>query len=223
MDGMAGLRGRVVKGAPVALLAAGCIALGAGPSAGLASRATCEQASGKTVVANERVRAFTRGERLYVCAARSRRMFVLGDFVSGGCDTSAGCSGVGLPVLAGRYVVYVEARQSRTAGTSAIYMFDTKRVRERLIWREGSLESLESVGISDLIATRLGGIAWIAVRGETGGAGTFRSRVFKANAGANLELLDEGQDIEPGSLGLSESQRRIYWTSSSQPRTAPIR
>ena len=212
-----------VGGVVAALIATAGLALGATSNNASAARPTCEGASGKTIAANQRVRAFTRGERLYVCAARSRRTLVLGDFLSGGCDTSSGCSGVGRPVLAGRYVVYVEARQTRTAGATVIYMLDTKRSRLRRIWGEGNLESTESVGISDLIATRLGGVAWIAVRGETGGAGTFRSRVFKANAGANLELLDEGQGTEPGSLGLSESERRIYWTSSGQSRTARIR
>ena len=206
------------------LVAAAWIALSATPNAGSAARPTCERASGKTIVANDRVRAFARAERLFVCAAMSRRVFALGDYAPYGCDSSSGCSGVGEPVLAGRYVAYVEFEATRDAGTSAIYFLDTKRARVRRVWREGTLDSMEEVATVALVATRRGGVAWIALSGQTGVPGA-TARVYGANAGANPELLDEGQglEIDPDSLALSDSERTLYWTHSGQPRSASIR
>lgn len=219
---MAGFRcrGRIVRG--TVLVAAGCIAIAATANGSSAARPKCEQASGKTLVANERVRAFARGERLYVCSAGSRRMFMLGDYLNV-CESSSGCSGVGVPALAGRYVAYVQVEQTRDAATSAIYVLDTKRARERRVWREGSLESRESVSLGGLVVTRLGAVAWIAVRRPTGVAGSDTRRVFKSDVGASREVLDEGQGIEIASLALSGSERTIYWANSGLPRSAPIK
>ena len=151
-------------------------------------------------------------------------MLALGDYLPYGCDSSSGCRGVGRPVLVGRHVAYVEFEATRYAVTSAIYVLDTRRARVRRVWREGTLDSMEEVAIVNLVATRRGGVAWIALSGQTGVPGA-TARVYRAYAGVNPELLDEGQglEIDPDSLALSHSERTLYWTRSGQPRSASIR
>lgn len=238
---MKGVRGWIVTGTVAALVAAACIALGAAPNAGWAARPKCEQASGKTLVANGRVRAFAQRGLLYACATGSRRMFFLGDNPSGTCESpSCESRGIEQVELAGRYVAYLEGELTRDAGTAAIYLLDTKRARKRRVFSGGSLESREKVTAPALVVTPRGGVAWIAVRElPEATTGPRTTRVFKQNAGASRELLDAvdvgegaplegqgtlgGQGIDLTSLALSEGGRTVYWTNSGQPRTAPIK
>lgn len=221
---MAGVSGRIVWRALAALVAGACIAVAATPEAGSAARPTCDEAGGKTIVENERVRAFARKGLLYACAAASRRTFVLGDYTSEACGSpTCESEGIDQVELAGRYVAYVEGESTRDAGTAAIFVLDTKRARERRVFREGDLASMESVFITGLAVTRLGGIAWIVTRAPTGVPIPGVARVFKQNAGASRELLDEGEGIDTESLALSESERTVYWTSSGLSRSRPIK
>lgn len=207
------------------LIATASASLVIGPSSNAASsvRPTCERADGKTIVANTLARAFVRSERLYACATRSRRMLTLGDYLPF-CDSASGCSGAGKLNLAGRYLAYEQLDATRDAGSSAVYIVDTRRARVRRVWREGDAASMEYTSVAGLVATQRGGVAWIALSGQTGVPGKTKTRVFRANAGARPEVLDQvqGLDIELDSLALSEGQRSVYWINSGQPRAAPI-
>lgn len=209
---------------PAVLVATVCLAIGATTDAASAPRPGCERASGKTIVANTFARAFVRAESLFVCAAGSRWILTLGDYLPS-CDSSSGCAGAGKLKLAGRYLAYEELDATPNATTSTIYAVDTRRTRVRRVWREETVESMEYTSVRDLVATRRGGVAWISLSGQTGAPAKTTTRVFRANAGASPELLDQvqGLDIELGSLALGEGERSIYWTHSGQPRTAPVK
>lgn len=215
--------GRASVLAILALVATACIALGATAKAGPGSRPKCERAQGKTIAANERVRVLASGDALYACAMASGRMFSLGEEEPDNPCAVFGCDFIGVVQtrLAGRYVAYVEADFDRYGGSVELYLLDTKLARRRGIWREANTNH---AGLAGLVLARRGGLAWLVAQpGTPAGSGT--RRVFKADAGAGRELLDErpGEDIGLGSLALSESERMIYWTNSGMPRSAPIR
>ena len=221
---MAGVRRGICNRVLGLMIGAACLSIGAASNTVSAAAPTCEQARGKTIVANTLARAFVRAERLYVCATESRRILKLGDYLPS-CESSSGCFGAGKLRLAGRYLAHEELDATPNATTSTIYTVDTRRAQVRRVWREKTIESMEYTSVRALVATRLGGVAWISLSGQTGVPAKTTIRVFRANAGASPELLDqvEGLDIELGSLALAEGGRSIYWTHSGQPRTAAIR
>ena len=193
----------------------------AGSSAALPK---CESASGTTVVANERARIFARRGTLYACAAGSRRTIELGPrFSAGECFSPNDCSGSGIRTvrLTRRFAAYVEARTTTDAATSAIRVVDIRQRTERNVWREGSLNSTESVGVPDIELASDGSIAWLAIRGPRGTTSTnFTRRVLASTRGAAPVVLDEGGGIELGSLALAG--KLVYWTNAGAPRSAAI-
>lgn len=73
-------------------------------------------------------------------------------------------------------------------------------------------------GVTDLEMTRRGAVAWIASRPPDDDAYFY---VQKADGTGNGQVvLDEGPDIDPRSLAISD--QRIYWTSGSEVRSATL-
>ncbi len=197
----------------VVLLLVGLGLLAAAP-AEAAKRKPCAAAGSKTVRADTHGRAFRvrrQGTRkYYACLYRSwRRVRIApdpGDYV-----TNLG--------LASPFVVFLSEQP-----TSQIASHELKRVDIRsgatvtVAWFGHHYEGINA--LEDLVPTRRGTVAWI--RNHWLGGEQPRRSVGKFEAGSQ-STVDPGPDVGTGSLAVTRSGDRLYWTNAGEARSAPLR
>lgn len=199
------------------LAALAVIALLAAPSAADAKR--CSKHGAHTILRTKTVRVFSvtaRDEtaRYYGCLYRRGRVVYLGKVPVEGPD------GIYEILAAGRFLafqIYEELGSHLTFTT--LYRADL---------RDGRVRTLEGFGVNpfggtwvvDVVLARTGATAWI--RGENDGGADNVNSVRKYDA-AGPGVLDPGPGVELGSLAITASGSRVYWTNAGEPRSAPLR
>jgi hypothetical protein len=164
---------------------------------------------GRTLAADSRARVWEvrRGDELslYACLRRTGRVRRL---TYGDIDYSS-------VRLAAPYVAYDDVEDGSGGVFEFIERVDLRTGREKQVAELGTLFG-EGSQLGDLVVARSGAVAWTAVKDENG------TSVEKYDAdGAGT--LDPGPDVDPGSLALTASGKRVYWTRGGVPQSAPLR
>jgi hypothetical protein len=194
----------------VALALITALVAAAGAAAGDKPRKCGEPGRG-TVVANERLHVYIRGDgRLIGCSYKTGRRFRLP-------VAEPGVDGYGPWALAGRFVAF---RHTGACGlcvdeNSFVYVFDSVSRRERS-WRLDFYDDGVVAAVTDIDVNRQGRVAWI-----------FRNRrapediqVQTESATDTPTVLDSGPDIARNSLAISGST--LYWTKAGAPQSAEL-
>jgi hypothetical protein len=187
----------------------------AGAGAGAAAAAACGPAGAKTIASSRGARVYESGTRVYGCAGRSGRSYVLGRHTS-----CVGGSEVGPVAVAGTSAAYGLATCGIDTGSAAVL------VREltdgKVVTREPATSAplgAESYQHVDSVVLRSGGaVAWIGSASSII-RHTHEIEVHSADA-HNTRLLDHGAGIAPMSLRLHGS--RLSWRDGGGTRTAKL-
>jgi hypothetical protein len=195
------------------VLTAPVLAHGAGAAA--KKHGKCSMPGSKTLAADSRGRVFAKynsdeEQYVYACLYRSGRRFPIGqnphdDFVS-----------IDLLALASPFVAYGETWRSSHGSYESVERLDLRSGRIRLL-AESSTEGGDG-GVDQLVATQRGAAAWLVYVEDASAV----LRVEKLDA-AGHAVLDPGPGVEAGSLAVTRSGRRVYWSNGGQPRSAALR
>lgn len=110
-------------------------------------------------------------------------------------------------------IVVRDLRIGERAGYSPVTTADT-------MWSPGNTP------VYQLVSKRTGSIAWASSIERRGGASIpTEYQIHAANGGFGRPgtMLEDGTDIDPRSLMLSNDRRTIHWTKGGEPRSAPLR
>lgn len=171
-------------------------------------------------------------ENVYACIFSQNKRRRLGTLRDCRDDLS-----VGLFLLRGRYVGYVETSCSLVAGTDWVVVRDIKtgKVKYRAYGAanpETAPSAEPNITVRDLAMSRTGSVVWIGdYDADAGGLGDPDDRrqvrmMFAGYAQANGDVVDEGFGIAPGSLALGPQNQQgfswAYWQHGDQARTAKL-
>jgi hypothetical protein len=174
----------------------------------------CTLRGSKTLAADARGRVFEKdhadGAYIYGCLYRTGRRFAIGD------NPHDDFLSIDALALASPFVAYGET----TASTIGTY-----EIVERLDLRNGRIKDVTDSkredpdpGIDQVVLTPRGAVAWIGYGNDY----TDILKVEKLDA-AGHALLDPGPGVENGSLAVTRSGRRLYWSNGGEPRSAVLR
>jgi len=179
-----------------------------------AKRHTCKARGSETVRADEGGRVYTREhprtgyETHYACSYRSGTHW----------DMNQDDDNVTAITLASPYVAFLRYNVDSHIASSDLYVLDMRTGRERFLAefrREPDDPAGEDFG--QAVLSRSGAVAWTTVR-----VGDGATRLSKRDRDGRA-VLDPGPGVDAGSLALSPSGRRLYWSNAGEPRTSRLR
>lgn len=166
-------------------------------------------ANGATIAADSRARVWQVKRHdelsLYACLRRTGRVRRL---TSGDIDYDS-------VRLAAPFVVYVENEAGSGLVSEIIQRVDIRAGTQERIAEFGTLSG-EGSNLDDYVVAHSGAVAWIATDDSSG---TSAGKYDADGAGT----LDPGPDVDPGSLALTASGKRVYWTRGGVPQSASLR
>jgi hypothetical protein len=187
------------------IIAAGAVLLVAGGSAQAGTRNAqhCARSGARDVAADARGRIYElRSHGLapwYACLrSRDRSLFI--------DESSPPESVLSLPAVASPFAAVVIDKLSTNGPVSEVNLIDMRS--------GGNPTALAPGGVSDLVLTKHGVVAWI----QAGDPGVPRS-VRRMDRHGDVAQLDSG-DIAAGSLAVNPDGRHLYWTREGVARTA---
>jgi hypothetical protein len=218
--------GRNIRGALVACLAV-LGALAFSPSGAAATRAPgCPPASAHVLARGRSLRVYSLGSRtpastrIEACVTgRGRRMTLLAPAKGSGLRRSLGGF-----AFAGTKLAYVEDQFGVDSGSLNIVVVDVahRRVLRVLRGVGGYVDAgiLGSSQIGQVVLGASGSVAWITEAHGPRANPTLAVAVHAASLTGAISTLDEGPDIEFGSLTLSGTQ--LGWRHGGAERHAPL-
>jgi hypothetical protein len=189
------------------------------PPAGAARDASCAMKGSKTIRADTRARVFVHRSRAngtvyYACLYRNgrRREIPLPDEAYRGWT------------LASPYLSYLEPGGASTVSVDVLWVYDIRTGMEYEAAEAVQSEEGSSAIENPLLAPT-GAVAWIRARTRPDSARTqvITERSVEKWSPAGEATLDPGPTVDAGSLALSTSGRRVYWTNAGEPRSARLR
>jgi hypothetical protein len=193
---------------------------------GAARQRRCAPRRSRTVAATAGARVFElANNEMYACRYnRPRRVFV---------GTTDDCSDDSIGrdhVLAGRYVAYVSQECRVTTDDETVLVYDLNTGRRLHAGAAATGESTQPAFrqgalVRGMVMNSKGSVAWIGVYDGDGQPDTVAAelQVWRADrvTGLNGELIDQGADIDPGSLALAGDT--VYWRDGPTAQSATLR
>jgi hypothetical protein len=184
-----------------------------------AKRHSCAAKHSKTAVRDRRVRIFysDRGglPEYRACFYRDgrRRRFTTGNE-----------DGLGEIRLRTPYVAWVELGSGSGTTFETLYSGNLRTGRSRELASFYAPQGPYGRDLRGLVLSETGSVAWIS---DSYGLGPDNQQhhdvaVLKRDADGR-GTLDPGPTVDPDSLALSRSGRRVYWTNAGEPRSARLR
>ena len=123
--------------------------------------------------------------------------------------------------MVGPYVAFSAASVSSQISEVKLFVMDLRTHRRRALAVASFGEApLEDELLGGFVVTRRGAVAWVRTMSSETGPDSSR---LEADRGAGAEVLDPGPNVENGSLAVTASGRRLYWTSAGEPHAASLR
>lgn len=179
--------------------------------AGAAPALSCPGAGGKTVVRTKSVRVFTLPGRFstnrdyYACLYREKRAFriTLIDYEGPTVNRRS-------IRLAGRYVALVQSAAIQDTSSEFVVVRD-------LVTGRAAYAGPRPFGmVRNLVLKRTGSAAFIYEPSDD-------VRQLRVASATGDMIVDQGQDIDPGSLELSPDRRSVTYLKAGERRSAPLR
>lgn len=175
----------------------------------------CALRGSKTLAADAGGRVFARSDAyeqqyVYACLYRSGRRFPIGD------NPHDDLVSIDLVALASPFVAYGETWRSSQGSYETLERLDLRSGRI-LALTQSTTEGGDG-GIDQVVATHRGAVAWIGLSSDAGDVLKVEKRDSSGHA-----ILDPGPGVEAGSLAVTRSGRRLYWSNGGQARSAPLR
>jgi hypothetical protein len=178
------------------------------PSAGVGRSRASECSGGRTLARTVGVRVFTkhvnRSDPVFVCARESRRSLRIGDRDP---DTPAAVDSF---VIAGTMVGFHRYACDR-GGLCRMHVVVVNARKRTTVHRSAAMEGF----LRSLVLAPSGSVAWIRASGL---ADQLSVGVIDASG---ERLIDQGPDIDPGSLALGTGH--LYWLDGGQPQAAQLK
>ena len=197
----------------VTLLLVGLALVVAAP-ADAAKRRPCAIRGSETVEVTDRARLYVVRRpgvsAYYACLYRSERRIRL--------VAEEGHSAAHLRV-SGRFLVYLVVQDTSKVGTHELKRLDLRSGGRVTVAGFGhTQEGIDA--LEDLVLTRRGAVAWI--RNVWYGGEPPRRSVGSYRANRHT-VLDPGPNVDAGSVAVTASGGRLYWTNGGEPRSARLR
>jgi hypothetical protein len=171
----------------------------------------CAEPGSETQAADARARVFysPRKDAYFGCLRRTGRRREI---------PYQGVDDIYITALTSPFVVYDAPNEGSAAYVVDVYRFDLRTGRDRKVTSFGEFAGQGS-RLHELLLTRAGTVVWARERFGSEQDG----RLVEKFGDGRESTLDPGPTVDAGSLALSISGRRVYWTNAGEPRSARLR